>query len=70
MCFSLSFCSFLKTFWKEYNQESELTEIVAKFILVVKTQLECFDLLKLSKEDKVVEQIRDCIGSCEKLLLL
>lgn len=33
--------------------------MVAKFLLVVMTQPECFDLLKLSKEDKVVEPIRD-----------
>lgn len=43
----------------EYSQESELMEIVAKFILVVMTEPECFDLLKLFKEGKVVESMRD-----------
>ena len=32
---------------------------VAKFILVIMTQPEYFDLLKLPKEDKVVEPMRD-----------
>ena len=34
-------------------------ELVDKFIPVIITQPECFYLLKLSKEDKVVKPMRD-----------
>lgn len=34
-------------------------ELVDKFIPVIMTQPECFYLLKLSKEDKVVKPMRD-----------
>lgn len=58
-CFSLHLCRLKKIFWKEYSQESKLMELVAKLILIVMIQPECFDLLKLSREGKVVEPMRD-----------
>lgn len=37
-------------------------EIVAKFIPIVRTQLKCFDSLKLSKDGKIVESMRDSLS--------
>lgn len=57
--FQPSLCRLKNKQLLEYSQASELMEIVAKFILVVVTKPECFDLLKLFKEGKVVEPMRD-----------